>query len=639
MAQKAITRNRTRYIGGSKTTAQRRAKTPLPPIDGYEDVAVVGRGGFGVVYRAFDPNFERKVAIKVINSVVMDDESESRFARECKAMGIVSGHPNIVTVFGSGLDRTGHPYLVMEYLGGGSLGDRVAHAGPLGWEKAVEAGVQLSGALETAHQAGILHRDVKPENVLLSDYGDCKLADFGICKVHGGHQTRSGAITATPFHAAPEVLAGVASTIASDVYSLGSTIFTVLAGRPPFAVDGEDTPFALFHRVSTEAVPDLRGSGVPSEVCEILESALAKDPMSRPASAMALGVALQRAQQALGVPATEMQLPDGAGIATGSLSWVAPLTPSATPGPISERAPVSPQVRGTELAARSRRRPLLIAAAGVVALVIGMLALLLSSRAPASMSGNVKPTGSVNTTSTAPPTTVPPTTVPPTTTPPTTAPVVSAPAPSTPANASARPAARTIVAAPAAPTPAPAPIGQGSAAPTVSTDKPASTGGGSTTPTPNHEDTTPTDNNNFPNASEQALLSHVSSAIRSSCFRASYPAPGSTAAVTCSSSTGEWVSYNQFPSASSMDSYYHSRHAGTGIAGGSCRTDQAAEQGYTDTNGNAGRMLCYRSTYYGYAQSWLEWTNASYNIYSHAHRNDFNDGTLYNWWLNRGGPY
>src|SRR5438874_2408136 len=137
--------------------------------------------------------------------------------------------------------------------------------------------VRLAGALESAHRMGVLHRDIKPENVLMSNFGEPKLADFGIAHVVGGPETRSGPIELSVLHAPPEVVDGKAGTEASDVYALASTLFTLLRGQPPFFDQGDDSLVRLLLRIGAAPLPDLTGSGVPPQMQEVLKSAMAKD--------------------------------------------------------------------------------------------------------------------------------------------------------------------------------------------------------------------------------------------------------------------------------------------------------------------------------------------------------------------------
>ncbi len=276
-------------------------------IAGIEPAIEIGRGGFGIVYRAFQPRFDRTVGVKVL-PVRADERQRERFETECRAIGMLSGHPNTVTVFDSGFSESGHPYLVMEYLADGSLADRIARVGPLPWEEAIAIGIKLCGAVEMAHRNGLLHRDIKPENVLLSPYGEPCLTDFGLARMQGGSVSRTGSVTTSLAHAAPEIIAGQQASTAADVYALGSTIFELLAGNAAFVRDSDDSLVPVLARIATDPVPDLRSSGIPDAVCHVIEQAMAKDPAQRPPSAEALGRELQDAQRAAGLDVAAMPL-------------------------------------------------------------------------------------------------------------------------------------------------------------------------------------------------------------------------------------------------------------------------------------------------------------------------------------------
>ncbi len=164
---------------------------------GFDDAREIGRGGFGVVYRCTQSALERAVAVKVLSGD-LDDESRARFLREQRAMGRLTGHPNVVSVLEVGVTPSGRPFLVMPYHPQDSLDARIRRHGPLTVTEALRLGVKIAGALETAHRFGIVHRDVKPSNILLTDYDEPALTDFGIAHITGGFQTATGTITGSP---------------------------------------------------------------------------------------------------------------------------------------------------------------------------------------------------------------------------------------------------------------------------------------------------------------------------------------------------------------------------------------------------------------------------------------------------------
>ncbi|HXO52328.1 MAG TPA: serine/threonine-protein kinase, partial [Mycobacterium sp.] len=200
---------------------------------GFEHPEEIGRGGFGVVYRCRQRALDRTVAVKVLTADLEPDNLE-RFVREQIAMGKLSGHPHIVSIFQVGTTATGRPYIVMQYHPHGSMEAKIHDAGPIGWRGATSIGVKLAGALETAHRRGTLHRDVKPANILLTEYGEPQLTDFGIARITGGFETADGAIMGSPAYTAPEVLLGEPPDVTSDVYSLASTLFCAGTGHAVF---------------------------------------------------------------------------------------------------------------------------------------------------------------------------------------------------------------------------------------------------------------------------------------------------------------------------------------------------------------------------------------------------------------------
>ncbi|MFD6897370.1 protein kinase [Rhodococcus sp. NPDC060086] len=272
---------------------------------GFDEAKEIGRGGFGIVYRCREVALDRIVAVKVLTSD-LDVDNLERFLREQRAMGQLSGHPNIVNVLQVGTTESGRPYLVMQYHPRDSLDALIRRSGPLHWHDALRLGVKLAGALETAHRLGIAHRDVKPANILLTQFGEPQLTDFGIARIRGGFETATGEVTGSPAFTAPEVLSGRAPTAASDVYSLAATIFCALTGHAAFERRSGERVVAQFVRLTTQPIPDLRADGVPGELCAALEQAMSVDPESRPATAAEFGELLRAVQTEQGLPLDDL---------------------------------------------------------------------------------------------------------------------------------------------------------------------------------------------------------------------------------------------------------------------------------------------------------------------------------------------
>ena len=290
---------------------------------GFEDPEEIGQGGFGVVYRCTQRTLDRTVAVKVLTADLEPDNRE-RFMREQIAMGKLSGHPNIVNIFQVGTTASGRPYIVMQYHPHGSLGAKILDSGPIGWRDALRVGVKMAGALETAHRRGTLHRDVKPANILLTEYGEPQLTDFGIARIIGGFETADGAVMGSPAYTAPEVLLGESPDVTSDVYSLASTLFSAGSGHAVFERHKGEQMVAQFLRITRHPMPDLRASGLPGDICAVIEQAMSRDVGDRPPSAEMFGEQLRDLQRRNGFPVDDMPVP----ISASAIRY----DPKSTPG-------------------------------------------------------------------------------------------------------------------------------------------------------------------------------------------------------------------------------------------------------------------------------------------------------------------
>ncbi len=263
---------------------------------GHRIDALIGQGGMGVVYRATDLVLDRPVALKLISpSVARDDVFRKRFERECRLAAALD-HPNAVTVFHAGEDA-GRLYVTMRFIDGTDLRVLLRSEGALAPERAVGLIGQVAAALDEAHALGLIHRDVKPANILVRSRDReqrAYLTDFGVSKhrAAGTDLTGTGLAIGTPDYMAPEQARGRAVDTRADVYSLGCVLFHTLSGQLPF--DHESDLENLFAHVH-EPVPDLHAlrPDIPAALCEAVAAAMAKDPDDRPPTAGALAKAAQ----------------------------------------------------------------------------------------------------------------------------------------------------------------------------------------------------------------------------------------------------------------------------------------------------------------------------------------------------------
>jgi predicted Ser/Thr protein kinase len=268
----------------------------------YELEELVGSGGMATVYRAHDRLLERTVALKILHEhFARDEDSVERFQREARAVAQLT-HPNIVTVIDRG-EEDGRPYIVFEYVEGENLKQLLAREGPLPVPNAIDLALQVARALEAAHERGVVHRDVKPQNVLLAEEGRAKVTDFGIARARDTDGlTITGTILGTSDYIAPEQAQGEPTGEPGDVYSLGVVLFELLTGEVPYEAEN---PVAVAMRHVHDPVPSVqeRRPDVPPRVDAIVRRALAKDPLERFASMSDLIAELETARH--GEPASD----------------------------------------------------------------------------------------------------------------------------------------------------------------------------------------------------------------------------------------------------------------------------------------------------------------------------------------------
>jgi hypothetical protein len=256
---------------------------PVDLIGGeLDDFELLGRGGTATVYRAVDRSLGRHVAVKVLRG----DAHPAGAGRvpEARAQAAVSWHANVLSLYGTGHLLDGSPCLVLEYAPGGSLQDRVASSGPLPAEEVMSIGAQLADALAAAHDAGLVHCDVKPSNVLFAADGSVRLSDFGIARSSDAETATLDQLAGSLAYVPPELLDGARPKPSNDVYSLAATLWFALAGRPPFGADDQPAA-AVLARVRDEHMSFARLSELlPGANVEILDRALSKDPVERPSA-------------------------------------------------------------------------------------------------------------------------------------------------------------------------------------------------------------------------------------------------------------------------------------------------------------------------------------------------------------------
>jgi serine/threonine-protein kinase PknK len=287
--------------------SSKRPVAPPPHIPGFTYVSLLGSGGFSDVYLYEQDRPRRKVAVKVLLSDLKTEGARRRFESEANLMAQLSSHPYIVTIFEAEVTDAGHSYLAMEYCSRPSLDIRYRRQ-RFSVDEVLAVGIQVASAVETAHRAGIAHRDIKPANILVTDYNRPALTDFGISGTLAG-DTDDDAGMSIPWSPPEQFVDGPVDGVRVDVWALGATLYTLLAGRSPFVLPGTDnSQRELISRITNSPLPRLGRADVPESLERTLSTAMAKPAASRYSSAHAFALALQRIQAELNLSVTPFEV-------------------------------------------------------------------------------------------------------------------------------------------------------------------------------------------------------------------------------------------------------------------------------------------------------------------------------------------
>lgn len=348
-----------------------------PPVfPGFTFIRLLGSGGFADVFLYEQHLPRRQVAIKVLHPQVVNPRVRDMFQAESQLMPQLSTHPSILTVFEAGVSHDGRPYVVTEVCSSG-YGERF-RAESIPVAEVIRTGIRIAAALETAHRANVLHRDIKPGNILVTAYGHPVLSDFGIAaSVYRGEDAHAVGLS-VPWSAPEVIRENTTGTTASEVWSLAATMYSLLAGRTPFEIAGKDnSPGHLAGRILKSSPQPIGRPDVPEELEKVLLGALSKNPVDRPHSALEFARQLQQVETSMGLAQTPI---DVVGDEWGSHAIVlndndrtmlAPLDAHADASWRRRAAPSSPALRDeVATAASARRRRLLIGVVGATVLLV-----------------------------------------------------------------------------------------------------------------------------------------------------------------------------------------------------------------------------------------------------------------------------
>jgi serine/threonine protein kinase len=285
----------------------RRLPSQPPVLPGFSYIHVLGSGGFADVF-LYEQNMPRRqVAVKVMLSEVVNDQVRQMFQAEANLMAQLSGHPAIPTVYQAGVSADGRPYLVME-LCSASLSERYRRE-RISVAEVLRIAVKIGSAVETAHRAGVLHRDIKPSNILLTAYGHPVLSDFGIAASLTVAKEEDSVGLSIPWSAPEVLLDETPGSIGSEVWSLGATVYSLLAGRSPFEVPGgSNSSTDLMSRIARAKPQPIGRADVPASLEQLLRRAMSRKPELRPATALDFVRELQLVETELGVSQTPIEV-------------------------------------------------------------------------------------------------------------------------------------------------------------------------------------------------------------------------------------------------------------------------------------------------------------------------------------------
>jgi eukaryotic-like serine/threonine-protein kinase len=340
---------------------------PIEPgttLGAYEVHEFLGQGAMGTVYRAYHAGLARVAAVKVLQAIAPDPDATARFRREAQAIAQMR-HPNVLNVYDFG-EYQGTPYMIVEYMPGGSMSDRMKAGDRFDRSTTVRLLEGIAAALDYAHGLDIVHRDVKPANVLLDGIGNPVLADFGLAKLlqSASVKTVSGVTTGTPAYMSPEQVMGTAVGPPADTYALTTMAYELLAGAIPF--EGEGMLEVLYAHVHRQPPPaSTRNPDLSPAVDAVLARGLAKDPVTRWETGTAMVAALRGALTGEVAPAVD---------ATMALPQAVPA--EIAPAPVAAVAAPAPTVKR-----RFGRRLVVGAVAGILLLAVALLLLALAARA------------------------------------------------------------------------------------------------------------------------------------------------------------------------------------------------------------------------------------------------------------------